>query len=824
MGTNRTVIPFRSPDAKQRCALVADELRRRVDPRALPSERAISKHRTHIIGQDRAIRALQLGLELESPGYNIYLSGPSGSGRMTTAKHILAAYKQPRRPLRDFVYVHHFQEPDRARLLVLTPGEGPRLKKAMDDLAKNIKRELPRTLGSQLCQKERDHLIGEFQKHEREFVAPFQERIRKAKFALVEVQDGLGVERDILPLIGGAPKTMTELEELLSQGKLSPKRLKQLGRRRQLLRKDLEQIERQSRLLARDMNRALEEFERHVGSAVIDTLIEELRGEFQQQEVQDYIDDVREGLLERIPALVRQERDETAQTKAEAPAPPVVGPPEPDPLAPFQVNVILSNARRQGCPLVIDHTPTLVRLFGTIERSLEETMTESDFMNIRAGSLLKANGGFLILKAEDLVMEMGAWKTLKRALSSGLLDVRSPEGPMGLSPSALKPDPIPIDVKIILLGDEDLYRELYLADDDFKKIFKVKAEFDVDMEFSSVNLEKFVAFVERVVTQERLLPPTRPALAALVEEAMRDVEDRERLTTRFRVMADILREASHWARQAGRRRVTPEDLERALAERYQRVNLVDVKYRECIERDVIMVATKGMRVGQVNGLAVFDLGDYSFGKPCRITASVGIGRQGVVNIEREAGLSGETHDKGMYIVGGFLRQRFGRRLPLALEASVCFEQSYDEIDGDSASSAEMYALMSALAEKPLAQGIAVTGSVNQQGDIQPIGGVNQKIEGFFEICHARGLDGTQGVMIPRGNLPNLMLRKDVVEAVAEKRFHIWAISNVDEGLEILTGTRAGAADEDGRFPPGSINGLAATRLEEMAEEMRRHRT
>jgi predicted ATP-dependent protease len=807
--------------ARERFSLQPHQLRHRIDPRSLPLPKAYLRHRTHIIGQDRAIVALELGLRLESPGYNIFVSGPSGIGRMTTARHILKTFKQPRCPLHDYVYVHNFQEPDRAQLLVLEPGQGRRLKKAVDTLIGNLKRELPRALTTEVCQKERDRILAEYQKREHELVSIFQEKIRTVSFTVVELQGGPVVEHDVLPVINGEPQTMAALEEMVAKGTLTKRRHQALERKHQKLRSELEQIQRRTRSLVREMNGVLEDFERRIGSAVIDTLIGELRDQFQDEAVIDYVDGMREALLERIPRLVRQHEDDARPGGDMQPA---GGQPPSDPLAPFQVNVILSNARRKDCPVVFEHSPTLVRLFGTIERSIEDAFqTESDFMNIRAGSLLRADGGFFVVNAEDVLTEPGVWKGLKRTLSAGQLEVRAPEGPMAMMPSALKPDPIPLNVKIIMLGDEDLYRVLFLTEDDFKKTFKVKAEFDVEMEFSDPNIERFMAFIARVVNEENLLPPIRPAIALLVEEAMRDVEDQEKLSTRFRVVADLLREATYWAKKADRRRVMPADVQMALSERYKRFNLSEEKYRESIERDIIMVETSGGRIGQVNGLAVFDLGDYSFGKPSRITASVGPGRHGVVNIERESGLSGEIHDKGVFILTGFLRNRFGRHNPLALEASVCFEQSYGEIDGDSASSTEVYAVLSALAEVPLEQGIAVTGSISQQGDIQPIGGINQKIEGFFDLCLARGLNGSQGVLIPRANLVNLMLKSEVIEAVREHMFNIWAISTVDEGIEILTGIQAGTPNASGVFPSGTVNRKVSDRLIAMAQTLREYR-
>jgi predicted ATP-dependent protease len=793
-------------------------LRRQVNPKALPKSKEYSRHRTHIIGQDRAIEALELGLRLESPGYNVFVSGPSGSGRMTTTKHILQNFKQPRRTLHDYVYVHNFQEPDRPRLLVLKPGQGVKLKKAMDNLAKTLKRELPRATATEACQKERDRVIHEYQKREHELVSAFQEKVRKSKFSVVEVQSGPVTEHDVLPVIGGEPQHQAALEEMVDAGKLPRKRLRRLGKIHQQLRTEMEMIQRRTRSMAWELSSQLEEIYRATGKTVIDSLIGEISSQFGEMAVKDFIEDAREALLERIPALVRREEEEGQEEGERSPQ---TQESVPDPLAHFQVNVILNNARRKGCPVVFEHNPSLVRLFGTIERSAEESIrTGIDFMSIRAGSLLHADGGFLVVKGEDLITEPGAWKGLKQTLSAGQVEVRPPEGPLAWMQSALKPDPIPLSVKIIMMGDDELYRTLYLMEDDFKKTFKVKAEFDMEMDYSKANLEKIMAFIQRVVTEEDLLQPNRSTIANLIEEAMRDVEDQQKLTTRFRVVADLLRESTYWARKAGRRTVTPQDLTRAVCQRRKRFNLSEEKYRESIERDVVMVDTRGRRVGQVNGLAVFDLGDYSFGKPCRITASVGVGRSGVVNIERESGLSGAIHDKGVYIVAGFLRERFGQKHPLAIHASVCFEQSYTEIDGDSASSTEVYAILSCLADLPLRQGVAVTGSVNQRGDIQPIGGINDKIEGFYDICRARGLTGNQGVIIPRGNLPHLMLHEELVQAVKSRKFHVWAVSTIDEGMEILTGVVAGKPDRRGNYPEGTINRRAADRLGQMAEALR----
>jgi lon-related putative ATP-dependent protease len=812
----------RNSRTAEKLKLKSQQLRRRINPRNLPSSKAYSKHRTHIIGQDRAIEAMELGLRVESPGYNVFVSGPSGTGRTTTARHILQNFKQPRSPLMDFVYLYNFQEPDRPRLLALLAGSGLKLKKAMDELVKSLRKELPRAIATEHCQKERERVIAEYQRGEHELVSVFQEKVRQAKFMVVEVQSGPVVEHDVLPVFGEEPQPMAALEEKVSAGELGAKAYKALEKKHNQLRSELEKIQRQTRGLAKGMTQKLEQIDRRTGAAVIHALVEEMNDQFKEEAILDYIDDICEALLERIPALVQRHEDEDPQDTGSA-AQVMTSESLPDPLLPFQVNMILNNARSKGCPVVYEQTPTMGRLFGTIERAADESgRPDLDHMTIRAGALLQASGGFLVVNAEDLLMEPGAWSMLKRTLSSGRLEIKIPEGPMSMVTSALKPEPIPLDVKIIMLGDDDLYRSMYMAEDDFKKTFKVKAEFDVEMDYSQSNLEKFMAFVQRVVTEEDLLRPTKKTISMLIEEAMRDVEDQNKFSTRFRVIADLLRESTYWAKQAGHRVIATEDVERTMLQRRRRFNLAEEKYRESIERGVVMVDTVGERVGQVNGLAVFDLGDYSFGKPCRITAAVGIGQNGVVNIEREAGLSGELHDKGVYILSGLLRSRFGQRIPLALDASVCFEQSYGEIDGDSASSTEVYAILSALSGLPLKQQIAVTGSINQQGDIQPIGGVNHKIEGFFEVCQSRGLDGQQGVLIPESNVQNLMLNRDVREACKSGDFHVWAISTVDEGLEILTGVTAGRPNLRGEYPEGTVNHLVAARLQQMAQNLREY--
>jgi len=443
----------------------------------------------------------------------------------------------------------------------------------------------------------------------------------------------------------------------------------------------------------------------------------------------------------------------------------------------------------------------------------------SDFLNIKAGSFLRANGGYLVINAFDALIEPGVWQTLKRALRNGVVDIQVFDPFYIFSTSALKPEPISVDVKVVMIGNEWLYYLLYYSDEDFKTIFKVKADFDTEMEKDVKNINNYASFVKSICQSEGLLPFTKEAIAEIIEYGVRLAGRKDKITTRFHLIADIIREADYWARQKKNPEVDIEDVENAIEGWRKRVNMYEEKIQEMIKKDILMIQTKGRAVGQVNGLSVYQLGDYAFGRPTKITAKTSVGRAGIINIEREANLAGRTFNKGVLIISGFLRSRYAQDRPLSMDATLGFEQSYSEIDGDSASSAEIYAILSALSGVPIKQGIAVTGSVNQNGEIQPIGGVNEKIEGFYEVCKAKGFTNEQGVIIPRANVNDLMLKQEIVDAVKKKKFHIYAIKNIDEGIEILTGLKAGKKTRTG-FEKNTINYLVEKRLKEYAEKMK----
>jgi ATP-dependent Lon protease len=498
-----------------------------------------------------------------------------------------------------------------------------------------------------------------------------------------------------------------------------------------------------------------------------------------------------------------------------------IAPSKKDDFTVYQVNVIVDNSTTQSVPIVIETNPKYRNLFGTIERLADKGGAwKTDFMQIKAGSLLDADGGFLVLNALDVLTEPGVWPDLKRTLRHEKVEIHTYDPLYLFAAGSLKPEAIDLHLKVIMIGDAEIYQLLYRLDDDFKKIFKVRADFDVEMPKNPTSVSDYIAFIKMIVNDERLKPFDKTAVAEVIEFGVRLAGRQTKLSTRFNVIADVLRESNYWAEQEHREAVSRKHVVKAIDERIERVNLVEEKIQEMITEGTILIDTEGAKLGQVNGLSVYDLGEYSFGKPSRITAKTAMGRSGVINIEREAELSGPTHNKGVAILAGYLRSKFAQDKPLVMSASICFEQSYGGVDGDSASSTEVYAILSSLSGIPLRQDVAVTGSVNQNGEIQPIGGANQKIEGFYEVCKAKGMTGSQGVMIPNQNVKDLMLRSDVIKAVKRKKFHIYPVMTIDEGIEILTSVKAGKRRKDGTFEPGTINELVDRQLQEFAKRWR----
>jgi len=768
-----------------------------------------------ILGQERAVKALEVGLNMEFPGYNIYVAGPAGTGRTTTVRYLLDKRNSREKPSPDICYVNNFKNPDRPTALYFAAGQGCRFKKEMDTLIDHLRTSIPQVFDSEPYREKRDSLLEEINVQQQELWQKFEAEARKENFALVQIQIGPYSKPDVMPLIDNQAVSFDTLAQQVQEGKFSEEELERLRDKYFELSKELEKVFKANQKLQREKKARLSELEKAIIKPLIDEEINEIREAFPDEKVQEYLNAIRDSLLSNL-RLFRHKGEQAGNAKKESQS--ITG---ADPFLEYRVNVIVDNSDTKGAPVIFESSPSFAKLFGTIERVMDANgQWRTDFTKIRSGSLLSANGGYLVLYALDVLLEPGVWNNLKRILKNEKIEIQTFDPYFFISASAIKPEPIDIDVKVIMIGEPRIYRMLYDADEDFKKIFKIKADFDYEMKNEHENILQYASFIKRICDDEKLLPFDKTGVAAVAEYGVRLSGRQSKLSTRFNYIADLMREASYVARKKKKKSVSAESVEEAIQQSIDRLNLIEEKIREMIEEGTIMIDTDGAVVGQVNGLSVISLSDYSFGRPSRITAQIAMGRSGIINIEREAELSGPTHDKGVLILGGYLRGKFAQDKPLAISASICFEQSYSGIDGDSASSTEIYALLSRLADVPIKQAIAVTGSVNQFGHIQPIGGVNEKIEGFYYVCKAKGLNGKQGVIIPRQNVKDLMLKNEIVEQVEKGRFHVYAIDTVEQGIEILTDRPAGEKDANGQYQSDSIFGLVDKKLKEFSEQLK----
>lgn len=774
-----------------------------------------------IIGQERALKSIRLGLEMDSLGYNIFIVGLVGTGRNTTIKSLLEEIDKAGKIPDDLCYVNHFKDPDQPRCLCLTAGKGKVFKKDMEDLIESLKKKVPLVFESEDYQKQRRELVEKHREREKGLVKEFEARAKKEGFAVVQVQVGPFTRPDVVPMVAGNAMPLDQLENLVDQGQFPKESFELMKTKYSQIAAEMEQVLKETRKVEKIIQEELATLDKAAISHLVVGATEDIREKYKQPKIQAYLDEVKDSILENPGRF---------QPKAETPQLPIPGlilPPQVDTFSEYQVNVLVDNSETKGAPVIIETSPTYRNLFGTIERGIDRMggSWKTDFTKVRSGSFLKANGGYLVLNAFDVFIEPGVWIALKRTLRNRTMEMQSFD-PFYLfaSSSALKPEPIEVKVKVVMIGDAYLYETVYAVDEDFKKIFKVKADFDTVMERKDETQLKYAAFIRKICGDEKLLPFDRSGVAAVIEYGVRLAGRQKKLSTEFHRITDILREASHWGKKDGSSTVTEKHVDQAITEKIYRKKMIEEKIQEMIDDGIILIDSEGARVGQVNGLSVYDLGEYAFGKPSRITAQTSMGKAGIINIEREADLSGRTHNKGVLILGGYLRGKYAQDKPLTLTTSICFEQSYGGIDGDSASSTEVYAILSSLAEIPIRQEVAVTGSVNQNGEIQPIGGVNQKIEGFFDVCRARGLTGTQGVMIPHQNIGDLMLRKDIVTAVSEGKFHIYPVKTIDQGIEILTGVPAGEKKPDGTYPEGTVNFRVNKKLTDLAKSMKEFET
>lgn len=784
--------------------------------RLKPSDEAAAGRK--IAGQDRAMKAIRLGMEMKRRGYNIFVTGSSGTGRLTTIKQFIADAQDQKVALKDRAYVHNFNDNDQPVLLTLEVGQGVRLRDEMDELVDELRKNIPSAFERKRFKDERKRMMEHFHQRQQSILRDFESKVKERGFEVIQVQMGPAVRPDITPVINGQPASFDQLEGMVKEGQITREKIDQLHRDRGDLEAQMEVILRELRNIERKAKESLVDLEGQMILPVVRESVDEIRDKMapMSDKLAAYLNAVQDSIMSELPRF-RAGEESPVQVPGIA-----AGGQEEDDFIEYRVNVLVDNSQTTGIPFIIETNPRFKNLFGTIEREVDKNgVWKTDFTLVKAGSIAHADGGFLVINAVDALIEPGVWPTLKRTLRSGLLEIQPVETGIFGATSALKPEPVDIDVKVIILGDSYVYHLLYSQDDDFKKIFKVRADFDTEMDNNPEMIRSYVNFIRTIAAEENLLPFDESAMKAVIEYGARLAGSQRKLSTRFNLLADILHEGSYWAVKAGEKAVSAKDVAKAIDERRERSRLPECKMREVIRDGSVMIDTRGAVVGQVNGLTVIDLREYAFGVPVRITARTSVGREGVINIEREAEMSGPSYNKGVLIISGYLHGNYAQDKPLTMNASITFEQSYSGVDGDSASSTEIYAILSSLSGVPLRQEIAVTGSVNQLGEIQPVGGINQKVEGFFYTCKSQGLTGTQGVLIPEQNRKDLMLRDEVVEAVRRKKFHVYAIATIDEGLEILTGAEAGRRTKSG-FEEGSVHARVDARLREFANRWKEH--
>jgi len=802
--------------------LPTEKLRWRCDLSRIPFETTAQAQRKEgFVGQERALRALKMGVELSAPGYNIFVCGLAGTSRGGTIAQMIEKLHPPIKPSLDRCYVNNFKFPDRPRLLILARGSAAAFKKDVQAGIDFLRRRIPQVFEGEPFQRQKGRIVERFSVREKELMDDFTRRIAREQFALGHMQVGAVALPEIFPVLEGSMVPIEDITKMVHEGKLEAGVAEEIERKYEQFRQEFTVVYRKTLTLSRELASELSYLEQEAASVLVDGVIEELKEKYPGTSVTEYLEEVRHHVLDSLGPFKEREGEEDDAGETGPPELQKPSGPERDPFRVYGVNVLLAHNTEDASPVIFETTPTYANLFGTIQRTYDSRGGwTSDFMDLRGGSLLRADGGFLIMYSMEAISEQGVWRALKRTLNHNRLEIQPLETLYPFTTTALKPEPVDINVKVILIGDRDLYELLYDYEEDFRKIFKVRVEFDEEMPLTDSVIEEYAGRLRALSEKENLFPYDRGAFASIVEYGVRKAGRRNKVTARFVDIADLAREAHYAAAGAGENVVRAAHVRAALAAKMERHNLVETRIREMVEEGTLLVDLSGSCVGQVNGLSVMEIGGYCFGKPVRITATAALGKSGLINIERESNLSGRFHDKGVHIISGYLRASFAKDKPLSLAASICFEQSYSGVDGDSASSTEIYALLSALSELPLRQDIAVTGSMNQRGDIQAIGGVNEKIEGFFDTCKILGLSGTQGVMIPVANVEDLMLREDVLDAVTAGRFHIWPISRIEQGVELLTGRRAGEKNGSGRFETGTVFGNVDERLRDMARTMK----
>jgi lon-related putative ATP-dependent protease len=781
--------------------LKPEELRRSCDPETLGFETTaeLSIGPNKVIAQERAVRAILFGVGMVGLDYNIFVAGPQKAGMTYITRTLIEDIARDRTPPSDWCYINNFKDPERPKALALPKGRGKELKKDIDELITEIKGDIPEAFESEDYARKREELLKEFNTERSQLLSELEEKVLKEGFVLNVSQVGM----IIMPAKDGQPMDEETLKSLDDQQK------KELREKSEHLQAEMNQVVRLIRTKEKNLRNKMRELDKRVALYSVGHLIEELQEKYKEfPQTLDYLKDLKDDIILNI---------DDFKAKPAPQGPYLLSPFEPS-LTRYEVNVLVDHSETQGAPIVFETNPTFPNLLGTIEKKAQFGALLTDFTMIRPGSLHRANGGFLVVKALDLLRWFYSWEGLKRSLKNKQISIEDLGEQLGfMSTKTLKPEPIPLQIKILLIGEPYLYHLLYAYDQDFPKMFKVKAQLDDQVNREEVPFRDYLLYIGRCCQERSLLPMHKSGAARVIEYSSELTGRNYKLSLKLAEINDLLQESDYWAVQAQSPVIKAEHVERALEEKIHRSDIYEEKIQEMITLGDLKIDIEGGKVGQINGLSVYPLGDYQFGRPSRITANISSGKEGVVNIDRESKLSGNIHTKGVMILSGYLKGKYAQDKPLSLSATITFEQTYGMIDGDSASGAELLALLSSLAQVPLAQGIAVTGSVSQRGEIQPIGGVNEKIEGFFKVCSEKGITGSQGVLIPESNVKDLMLKKEVIEAVREGRFHIFPITHIEQALEILTGKKAGKKKKGGTYPAKSLNFLIEENLRRMNE-------
>ena len=756
-----------------------------------------------ILGQVRALKALEFGLNIRNKGFNIYVSGYAGSGRKTALRHYLKelAKDQPTPP--DWCYVNNFKDAYRPNAISMPAGMAREFARDVDEFVKAARKEIVKAFESEEYAVRRNNTVKKFQEQREEAYNKINEDAHKKGLLIQPTPMGLIA----IPIIDNKPITEEEFRQL------DKKTRDAITRKQARLQEQLKKSGRQMSALEKKTNDMIVKLDRDVASYTLSILLEDIEEKYKDiPEIRTFLGKMKDDMLENL-SLFRGD-DQKRQDRPEFP----FAANDELKFRKYKVNVFVDNSKLKGAPIVMELNPNYNNLFGRIEKEALFGALLTDFTMIRAGSVHQASGGYLILPVEDVLINAFSWESLKRAIRNREIRIEDAGDRLGfMTTRSIMPEPIPWDIKVILIGTPYLYYRLYELDEDFQDLFKVKADFDTVMERSDENMRGYVSFLCNLCEEENLLHFDKNAIAKVVEHSCRLASDQEKLSTRFGELANVIREASFYASKENATFVQERHVKQAIEERFLRSNLLMEKAKEMIGQGAIKIDVDGGKVGQVNGLSVIDLGDIMFGRPSRITASTEPGRDGLIDIEREAKLGGPIHTKGVMILSGYLAHTYAQDKPISLSARLVFEQSYSGVEGDSASSTELYALLSALSGKPIKQGIAVTGSVNQKGEVQAIGGVNEKIEGFFEVCKVKGITGSQGVIIPESNVRNLMLKDEVIKAIKSGKFTIWGVENIDDGIEILTGVKAGKRLKNDSFERGTIHDLVDKELRKLSE-------